>query len=67
MTPGSGFTHRGARIVPIARVYQKGPTPTDSGVEIDEPGSVPAGLVPQAPASSDANARIEANASVRMP
>ena len=35
MSPGSGFAHRGARIVPIVRTYQNGPTPTRSGAGLD--------------------------------
>jgi hypothetical protein len=35
MIPGTCLTHRGARIVPIVRVYQNGPAPTDNGAELD--------------------------------
>ena len=35
MTPGSGFAHRDARIVPMVRMYQNGPTPTGNGAELE--------------------------------
>src|SRR5579884_4375818 len=35
MTPPSGRAHRGTRIDPIIRMYQKGPLPTDNGAELE--------------------------------
>lgn len=62
--PGSGFAHRGARIVPIVRMYQNGAEPTGRGSELGEPGPA---LEPHAAVASDPTATNKANAHFRTP